>query len=265
MTFDNIVMIGAGRVATQLGQNLCSKQKNILQIYSRNSGSSEQLAARFHAEPIHNLTNLTTKADLYIIAVVDDAIAEIANKLKLYDKVVVHTSGSISMEVLKTASANYGVFYPLQTFAKDKIVGFKNIPLCIEASGKDVEMALSELAREFSDDVRLITSEQRILIHIAAVFANNFTNFMYLMGEEILKKTGVSFDILLPLINETVHKVEHSLPHLAQTGPAARGDLMVIEKHLKILASQPEKKEIYQHLSKFILSHFKNQDQHTPT
>lgn len=258
MSTQNISLIGAGRVATQLGISLVKKHFTIDQIYSRNLRSAQELAVLTHAKPIDNIAKLNTASDLYIIMVVDDAIAEIASKLSLQGKIVVHTSGSVAMNALNKASTKYGVFYPLQTFAKNKTIDFSNIPICIEGSDPEVESQLTSLAGEISNDVRKINSEQRILIHIAAVFANNFTNFMYLMGEEVLSKAGVSFDILLPLINETVKKTEYSLPHNAQTGPAARGDKAVIEKHLSMLKYQPEKYEIYKQISKYIIEHFNN-------
>ncbi len=262
MAIKKITLIGAGRVATQLGICLTQKHKTIVQVYSRNYQSAQELALLTHSEPTNNISKLNLESDLYIISVVDDAIAEIAAQLYLQDKIVVHTSGSVPMNTINNVAASYGVFYPLQTFAKDKSINFSSIPICIEGSNTEIESQLTTLAREISNDVRLINSEQRMLIHIAAVFANNFSNFMYLMGEEILSNAGVSFDILLPLINETVKKTEHSLPHNAQTGPAARGDEKIIEKHLNMLKSQPEKHEIYKHISKYILEHFKNTNQH---
>jgi len=262
MAIQKITLIGAGRVATQLGICLAQKQKTIVQVYSRTYQSAKELAVLTQSEAINNISNLNLESDLYIISVLDDAIAEIAAQLNLHDKLVVHTSGSVPMNTISSVGENYGVFYPLQTFAKDKSIDFSNIPICIEGSNTETETQLIALAREISTDVRLINSEQRLLIHIAAVFANNFTNFMYLMGEEILSNAGVSFDILLPLINETVKKTEHALPHSCQTGPAARGDKKIIEKHLNMLKSQPDKYELYKHISKYILEHFKNKNQH---
>lgn len=260
MSIQKISFIGAGRVATQLAISLHQSGKTILQVYSRNHETAKELASKTHAEPISDIAKFNADADLYIISVVDDAIEEVAGKLTIQNKTLVHTSGSVQMDVLANSSLNYGVFYPLQTFAKNKTISFINVPICIEGSNKAVENDLWELAKSMSCDVRLINSEQRILIHIAAVFANNFTNFMYLMGEEIVRNAGVSFDILLPLIEETAKKANHTLPHLAQTGPAARGDLKIIQKHLEMLKAQPEKSEIYRHISKYILEHFHNQN-----
>ena len=261
MAIQKITLIGAGRVATQLGLSLVKNHKSIVQVYSRNHRSAQELALLTHSKPIDNISKIDTDSDLYIISVVDDAIPEIADKLNLPRKILVHTSGSVAMNAICNAATDYGVFYPLQTFSKNKIVDFSNIPICIEGSNPEVESLLTSFAGEISGDVRVINSEQRVLIHIAAVFANNFSNFMYLMAEEVLRSADVSFDILQPLINETVKKTEHSLPHGAQTGPAARGDEKIIEKHLRILESQPEKFEIYKQISNYILTHFKNYNQ----
>ncbi len=260
MNIQKITLIGSGRVATQLGLKLAAKHKKIVQVYSRHPEAARQLAARLGAEAIDDLSRINGDSDLYIISVVDDAVAKVAAKLSLAGKIVVHTSGSVPIQVLQNANWKSGVFYPLQTFAKDKNVDFKNIPICIEASDKETETSLTMLARELSEDVRMVNSEQRMMIHVAAVFANNFTNFMYLMSQELLEKSGLSFDILLPLIRETTDKLNHILPREAQTGPAARGDEEVIQKHLKILEEHEGKKIIYQHISEYILNYYKNKN-----
>lgn len=260
MSFQNIVLIGSGRVATQLGLMLHEMGRTITQVYSRNPAHARELAEKINAFPISKIDQLQPDADLYIMAVVDDAISEIVKELQLGDKPLVHTSGSISIDAMQGASSRFGVFYPLQSFVKDKRVDFADIPICVEASSKELESALVDFARELSDDVRLVNSEQRVMIHIAAVFVSNFTNFMYLMGEDILRDKGVSFDILLPLIRETAHRLKLTLPETAQTGPARRGDMKVMAKHLKILESQPEKMEIYRQISRYITAHFKSQE-----
>lgn len=259
MSIQKIAIIGSGRVATQLALNLAGIGKTITQVFSRKMQYAVKLADKVGAVPLDNLRKINPDADLYLIATVDDAIAEIARQLNLENKLIAHTSGSVAMNVLSPGSSEYGVFYPLQTFAKDRKVNFKDIPVCIEGTTPTVEKELESLANEISDDVRFINSEQRLKIHIAAVFANNFTNFMFLMGEEVLKDAGVSFDILLPLIRETVNKVAGKPPHESQTGPAMRGDEKVIQKHLKVLAGDRDKQEIYRKLSGYIRNYFKSE------
>ena len=259
MAVQNIVLIGSGRVATQLGKRLAEKGKFIVQVYSRTQAHAAQLAGQLGSEPIHDPEKIRHDADLYIISVSDDAIPEIAAKLRFEGKPVAHTSGSVPMDAVSAISANYGVFYPLQTFVKNRDVDFNDIPLCIEGADPETENLLTGLAYEISNDVRIINSEQRLKIHIAAVFASNFTNFMYLMGEDVLKNAGVEFDILLPLIRETAAKMNSAMPHEAQTGPAMRGDEKVIRKHLKMLAGDPEKQAIYRQLSGHITTYFASQ------
>ncbi len=153
------------------------------------------------------LQDIVPEADLYIISVADNALDELISQLYLNDKLVVHTSGSVQMDVLKKASRNYGVFYPLQTFSKSKDVEFRSIPICLEAN-KDANLhKLTELAKRISENVQVIDSEQRKKLHLAAVFACNFPNFMYSIAEEITRQANIDFEILRPLIKETAEKV----------------------------------------------------------
>ena len=252
MPVTSIVLIGAGNVATQLGKVFHQKGLNILQVYSRTKNSAEQLASKVDAQAISDLSQLNQHADLYLISVSDDAIGEISAQLKSLSGILAHTSGSVGMEILKSSATKTGVFYPLQTFSKIKAVDFTEIPICIEASDDETEILLFGLAGKISGDVRQINSLQRANIHLAAVFVNNFTNYMYYLGEDFLKEKGISFDILLPLIHETAEKMKHQKPLEAQTGPAIRNDARIILKHLNILKDDPEKQEIYRLISQKI-------------
>jgi len=252
MPIKNIILIGAGNVATQLGKTFFEKGIKINQVLGRTQQSADILASIVGAQAISDVSRLNPDAGLYIVAIPDDAIEELIPKIGRLDGIVVHTSGSVEMNILKNASSRTGVFYPLQTFSKYKVADFANIPLCIEASDRETEMCLTELASLISKDVRLIDSFQRSSIHLAAVFANNFTNYMYFLGEDFLNKKGISFDILLPLIRETAEKMNHQKPHEAQTGPAIRNDQKIISKHLDMLKSDSEKREIYRLISEHI-------------
>jgi predicted short-subunit dehydrogenase-like oxidoreductase (DUF2520 family) len=249
----NIILIGAGNVATQLGLALSGAGYKISQVYSKTKSSSTALAKKLKAESINDLKKLNTYAAVYIIAVNDDAIAEVAKQLKLKDKIVVHTSGSVSIEALKGSSKNYGVFYPLQTFTKGKKVNFKNVPLCIEGNNKATSTTLQYFAKSISSNVKVISSEQRKVIHLAAVFACNFSNHMYVIAEDLLKQNKLSLDLLKPLIEETALKIKDHSPAKVQTGPAIRGDKKVMEGHLKMLKDK-KLKDIYQIISKDIRS-----------
>ncbi len=256
MPLNKIVLIGAGNLATQLGKALHQKGKKILQVLSRTQESADLLAGQTGSAAIINPNHLIKDADLYILAVPDDEIHRISDAITFHEQLIVHTSGSVGMEVLKDASANHGVFYPLQTFSKIRDVSFSDIPICIEASCEENYVSLTNLAEEISNDVRRINSSQRQTIHLAAVFASNFTNYMYAIADEILEKENISFDIIQPLIRETAKKIEKKSPKDTQTGPAFRKDLKIIEKHLQLLKNDPDKKEIYELFSKLIVESY---------
>ncbi|MDD3527991.1 MAG: DUF2520 domain-containing protein, partial [Bacteroidales bacterium] len=173
MIYENVVLIGAGRVAHHLAKAINGSGRKIVQIYSRHRTNAQKLASAYKAAATDEIHNLVASADIYIIAISDDAIAGVANQLAVANKMVVHTSGSTPMDVLQTASSKYGVLYPLQSFAIDSEIDFSKVPLCIEAADLKTEEGLMQLARSLSHDVRQIDSETRLQIHIAAVFANN--------------------------------------------------------------------------------------------
>jgi predicted short-subunit dehydrogenase-like oxidoreductase (DUF2520 family) len=245
-------LIGAGNVATHLGLALKNNGYCILQVFSRTESSASKLSGKLRSEFITNLDKLNLHADLYIVSVPDDAVDAVVQKIKLKDRMIVHTSGSLPMNVLKDLSANYGVVYPLQTFSKTRKVDFETIPVCVEANSKMGLDTLKKFAATISGDVREVSSEQREKLHLAAVFASNFPNLMYSIAAEIVKQAHLDFSILRPLIKETAEKVMELDPLQAQTGPAKRGDQKILEKHLEMLKGSPEFKEIYQLLSKGI-------------
>jgi len=247
-----IVIIGSGNVATHLGKTLCEKKHSIVQIYSKTLSNAKALAEKLHADFTDQIENVNRDADSYVIAVTDNAVEEVAHKINVNDKLIVHTSGSITMDILKNCSENYGVFYPLQTFTKEKQVVFSEIPICIEANSKKNEQTLSELAQSLSNSVHFINSEQRKIIHLAAVFACNFTNHLYGVAEEILSENEIPFEILKPLIAETTEKIKENSPKKTQTGPAIRKDEKVLKKHLEMLNNKPEWQELYSLISKGI-------------
>jgi predicted short-subunit dehydrogenase-like oxidoreductase (DUF2520 family) len=249
MSISKIVLIGAGRVATQLGKALKDTGKEIIQVYSPTNDSAEKLATLLEAKPATDISNLFVNADLYLISVADDAILQIAKSLKVDGKTVAHTSGSVPLDILEQVSGFHGVFYPLNTFSKRKKIDLKKTPFFIEAGDKNTEAQLSELAKKISDDVRTINSQQRATIHIAAVFACNFTNFMFVNAAEILKNEGLPFDIMLPLIAETADKLKTIDPIHAQTGPALRNDLDVLSKHIEMLKNDADRQRLYDMIS----------------
>jgi predicted short-subunit dehydrogenase-like oxidoreductase (DUF2520 family) len=248
-----ITFIGAGNVATQMGLALKKAGHLIFQIYSPSGVSARSLALKLRAIPVTSLEKLLPDADLFILAIKDDAVLPFLKKLKLKPALLVHTSGSLPMSVLKGASVNFGVIYPVQTLSKNRVIDFSRVPLCIEANGKKTEKQLLHLARSISGQVRLFNSDQRRILHLSAIFAGNFSNHLYALAEQLLRKNKMSFDLLLPLIRETAEKVKSDSPASMQTGPAARNDKKIMKKHLQLLSEDKNLQGLYEAISKSIL------------
>ncbi len=252
-----IVLIGAGNVATHLGRKLVEVGEEVVQVFSRNLDNATELATALGARPFDDIYGLTARADLYIIAVSDDAIEEVVKKLghlPLGEKLVVHTSGATPSKVFEATPAleRTGVFYPLQTFTKGKETDFSEVPICVFASQSADLQLLEELARKLSPHVYTVNDAQRAWLHIAAVFVNNFTNHLFEIGHSTLKKQQLPFEMLLPLIRETVAKLDGSSPKFKQTGPAVRQDWNTTERHLTLLNGRGDLQEIYRMLTKHI-------------
>lgn len=247
-----IVLLGSGNVATQLGRALVAQGEVILQVYSQNPEHAKTLADALHAEGVSKIANLVWNADLYIIAVKDDAIETIAVGLTDVEGLVVHTSGATDISGLTKFLPRAGVFYPLQTFSKTKDVDFKTIPLCLETTQPDDLGLLLELAGKLSNSVHVLDGEKRKVLHLAAVFACNFPNQLFALANQVLTQNGLDFNIIRPLIAETNDKIMVSLPKDVQTGPAVRNDEQTINTHLAMLTGLPDLQEIYQTLSNSI-------------
>lgn len=232
----NVVFLGFGNVNSHLFKALYEiKEVTVKQVFNRNY---IKIISPFENISFTDDISEIEEADVYIIGIPDDAISAFSQNLNLQNKLVVHTSGGVSMATLSNKNRR-GIFYPLQTFSKERSVDFKNIPICIEAeNSKDLEL-LRKLGEIISEKVVEISSEKRAKLHLAAVFVNNFTNYLYEIGSEILKEEDLPFDLLKPLISETASKIETLSPENAQTGPAKRNDLKTIEKHLHLLGESP--------------------------
>jgi predicted short-subunit dehydrogenase-like oxidoreductase (DUF2520 family) len=246
-----VVLIGSGNVATQLANVFVEKGIEILQVYSPNLNHAKNLASVLRCEPIDDLDHIDQEADLYLIAVKDDAITAINDKLRLHGKIAVHTSGSAGLSEISSISNKTGVFYPLQTFTKNRAINWQKIPICLEASDPDTGELLHEFAERISNTVFDIDSHSRRQLHLAAVFANNFTNYLLGQAKDIISNK-LPFTILEPLIQETIDKAFDMGPDAAQTGPALRGDTHTIEAHLKLLENDPETMNLYRILTDFI-------------
>lgn len=246
------VFIGSGNVATHLSLALQSQGITICQIYSRTTVNASILAAKLNTAYTNDPADLYQDADIYFYALKDSALVDFLKEAHLPDALHVHTAGSVSLSVFKAYTANYGVFYPLQTFSKTKDIDFSNIPVCIEASNHRMQEKLVNIANLITTRAVLINSDQRKVLHLAAVFACNFTNYMYDIASEVLSDVGLGFDIIKPLIAETAEKVEKLHPYDAQTGPAVRNDKETMDKHIRMLKKYPRLKTIYKDLSKSI-------------
>lgn len=254
--YEKIAMIGSGNVAWHLAPALEDSGHKITEVYSRQKDKAEQLARRlYQSEAQNHLDFSTSKADLVIIAVSDDAIASVSEQIKVRAKtLVVHTSGGQPLEVLANASTEHiGVLYPLQTFSRHREVSFRDIPICLEANDSGVLHRLIKLARSLSKQVKLINSKERALLHVSAVFANNFTNHLLQMAEQLMHDHQLDFSLLYPLIQETIVKALETGPTQAQTGPALRNDTKTINRHLHQLNKYDASyAEVYQLITQHI-------------
>lgn len=247
-----IVIIGSGNVAAVLGRKFKAAGHHILQIVSRNASAASELAYEWNTVSSNYMSAVNHNAEIYLIAVPDDAINEVIKDMKLPDKVVAHTAASVPMEVLKHITKHYGVFYPLQSLRKD-MTTLPEIPVFWEGNDEVAKKKLEALARSIADEkVMEAGDDTRQKLHVAAVIVSNFTNHLYALSEEYCRKEGLDFKQLLPLIEETATRIKNISPRQAQTGPAIRLDRETVQKHLALLNSHPHLKKIYEMMTESI-------------
>lgn len=252
----NIAIIGSGNLAWHLAPELENVGQRIVEIYSRNIKNARSLQKRlYNAEINPTLDFSDSEAEIFIICISDDAIEEAAQEIALPENsTIVHTSGSQSISKLGYAATEHiGVFYPLQTFTKNKRVSFEDIPILIEAENSHTTKVLKKLGKSISKKVLSVSSKDRMAIHVAAVIACNFTNHLFEVAEKILKNQGFHFELIKPLIAETINKSLDLGPENSQTGPAARGDLETLDKHMEFLKGSKHK-DVYKLLTELILN-----------
>ncbi len=250
----NIIFIGSGNVATHLATAMRDAGHRIVGICSQNIEHAERLACLVEAQTYPQVELIPTDADIYIISISDDNIADVVSRLLQPSGIVAHTAGSIDMSVLSRFD-RYGVFYPLQSFTRERNISLQTTPFCIEGSDTDVESVLVELALSLSTDVRCLTSAQRRQCHLAAVFASNFVNCMYAEAEQIMSGADLPMSMLEPLVAETADKAFHMGAVNAQTGPARRGDLSVMRRQLQALPTESLRK-MYRFVSEEIMTRY---------
>jgi predicted short-subunit dehydrogenase-like oxidoreductase (DUF2520 family) len=246
---NNIVLIGAGNVGCHLARKLHAASLNIVQVAGRREANVKSLAEDLGASHTLDFGKVIKGQDLYILALPDEVMEEVLPALPLNDELIVHTSGSVPMNIQDPYSENFGVLYPLQTFTRHREIDLKKVPVLVEANRIDNEDLLLEIAKHLSEKAMVVDSVKRQYLHIAAVFAANFSNHMYDIASSVLEEQGLDFELLSPLILETAQKATALGPRKAQTGPARRRDKEVMQKHLEMLKGNPAAMEIYRRIS----------------
>ena len=246
-----IVLIGAGRLATNLGQALHQAGHDVVAVFSRRMESAQTLVRAIGGFATDNLQSLPLEADVFVIAVKDAALTDVVRAATKgrESQLFVHTAGSMPMDLFKGLTSHYGVFYPMQSFSKERLVDFNEISLFLEASDAVSMERLKMLAMTLSPHIYELDSEGRKHLHLAAVFACNFVNHCYALSAEVLKAKGLPFSVMLPLVDETARKVHELEPVEAQTGPAVRGDQNVMQMQANMLGACPAVQHIYEALS----------------
>lgn len=257
MTSDNkpsIVFIGAGNLATNLATALFNADCRILQVFSRSIDSAQLLANKFGSAHTNILANINENADIYFICIPDKAIHGVVYELIRPNGIVLHTSGSTDISALSRFD-NHGVFYPFQTFSKSRTIPFDDIPICLSANNEDTFNKLHNLASSISKRVLPMSSVTRSWLHLSGVIANNFTNHLLALSYQLSVEKGFSFELLKPLVLETVQKAFDGNPSDSQTGPAIRYDELTINLHIdKLKEYSPELADIYKALTLSIQS-----------
>ena len=247
-----ITILGSGNVGTHLAKALYAAGYQILQIWSREYDHAENLANQVFAEPIDRLKLLYPTADIYILAVADDALFDLALDLKLRDAIVLHTAGSVSLKVLSPISRKHGVIWSPQTFIRDVAMDYSTLPFCIEGSSPEVTKQIQQLLLPVSQHIYNIDTQQRQWLHIAAVMTNNFGNAINALAQDLLLKHNIPFEILHPIIEMTAEKLKHGNLWQQQTGPARRQDQKTIDRHRSMLVDDDKLMKLYELLTEII-------------
>lgn len=251
-----IAILGAGNLAWNLAPALEDAGHEIIEVYARDLQKAKEITERIYtATPKDDLDFSESRAELFILAIKDDALSEVADQVILPEgSILVHTSGAIPMEVLSQSSASYvGVFYPLQSFTKGKKVDFEEVPFLLESEDEGSLQLLKKVAKSLSQLVYILRAKDRQAVHVAAVFASNFTNHMLRIAEDILHRQGLDAELLKPLIIESISKSLQLGARKAQTGPANREDYETLETHHHFLAYNEQLAEIYRLISQDII------------
>lgn len=247
----NIVIIGTGNVATVLGKLIISKGHKVIEVVGRDQKNTSTLAKVLNANGNINFENICEDGDLYLIAVVDTAIEIVSNQLVLKNKLIVHTAGSVSINVLNKPGNNFGVLWPLQTLRKE-MQDIPEIPFVIDANNENTYVKLLSFTKSITKTVFRANDVRRVKLHLAAVIVSNLTNHLYTLADDYCQKESLDFKLLIPLIEETGKRIKSNAPINVQTGPAARKDEGTINSHSALLKGYPTMQKIYQMITESI-------------
>jgi predicted short-subunit dehydrogenase-like oxidoreductase (DUF2520 family) len=250
------IIFGSGNVATILGKKIQQAGHQVLQIVSRNDKHAANLSKLLNCAYTTSILSINKSADLYVFAISDTALTELDKNLNLNNKLIVHTAGSVPMDVLKNCSKNYGVLYPLQSIKKD-MIETTEIPFLVDGNTGDNLTLIYDFAKTLSENVQIADDNKRLKLHVAAIVVNNFTNHLYTLAQDFCEKEQVDFKLLLPLIKETSERLMYAQPSKMQTGPAIRNDDITITKHLEQLENYPSLINLYKLFTENIKQFYK--------
>ena len=255
MNHPKIAIIGTGNLATHLARNVEKAGFRVSEVYGRNKSKAHAIANQLYdSNAVNDLDFSISKATLFFLCVSDSAIEEVANEMIVpTNGILIHCSGATSIQAIAKKDVEYGVFYPIQTFSQKRKISFEGLNICIEASNVATEDILETLAKKMGAIPCFMSSEQRMVLHLSAVFACNFSNYFFRIAQELLKKEGLPFGLLQQLAQETINKSFELGPDKSQTGPAVREDYFTIAEHEALLTDQPEWKELYLQISEDII------------
>lgn len=248
-----ISLIGSGNVATVLGRHIKRKGHEVIQVISRDLQHARLLAEELGASYADFEGQPDANADIFIIAIADHGLEHFFTSFGMGNKAVVHTAGSVSIEVINKLSSNYGVLYPLQSLRKEMEI-IPAIPFLIDGNNEEVTGFIEAFALTLSDSVRHVRDEERLKLHAAAVIVSNFTNHLYAIAEDFCQKEKVDFNMLKPLILETAARIQYASPSKVQTGPAVRKDILTMDKHLRLFTAHQKLRTTYLRLTDSIMN-----------
>jgi len=255
MVYSKVAIIGTGNLATHLSKFFEKKGFRVSEVYGRNLDKTRNLASKLYdCNAVSDLDFSESEATLFFLCVSDESISELAEDILLPEgSILLHCSGATSLMAIAREDSEFGVFYPIQTFSSNRKISFENLPICIEANTEEAENILEKLVLKLGAQPYFMNSEQRLTLHLSAVFACNFTNHFYRIAKDLLKSKGLPFDLLGDLIHETTDKALEFGPENVQTGPAIRDDQVTLTKHQLLLKKKAEWKLLYQKISEDIL------------